>query len=142
MAKIKKTTKADEPKFGLFYAFFIFSFLILTAFIIYNLADKIYRQNEIDLEVEKLEKEIDKLTKKNQKLNEAINYLKTEDFKEKEFKKKLNLIKEGEELVLIKESETVQQLNEEELSEKEFEKAKLIVKRPNYYYWWYYFFSI
>ena len=71
-------------------------------------------------------------------MNELISYLQTDDFKEKEAKDKLNLIKEGEKLILVKEHE----LQTESTGEEKEDSAEIIVHHANYYWWWHYFFSI
>ncbi len=96
------------------------------------------KQNGINDEIAKLQIQANKLEGENQDLKEMIDYLKTDDFREKEAKDKLNLIKEGEQMILVKEDS----LNSEIISEKKTKETELIVHRGNYYYWWHYFFSI
>ncbi len=112
--------------------------LVLLFFITYKLSHQIYKQNKIDREIEGFQAEIDRLSQENQDLDELIAYLQTDDFKEKEVKDKLNLIKEGEQLVLVKEYGLLERPIQ---NEKENE-LKVIVHHTNYYYWWHYFFSL
>jgi len=112
--------------------------LVLLFFITFKLSHQVYRQNKVNEEVEALQSEIDQLDQENKDLNELISYLQTDDFKEKEAKDKLNLIKEGEQLVLVKENE-VQQKQEEKDN---FKDTEVIVYHANYYWWWHLFFSI
>jgi len=108
----------------------------LLFFIGFKYSEEAYKQKQVNREVAELQAEIDKLNQDNKNLQGLIDYFQTDEFKEKETKDKLNLVKEGEKLVLIKEKdiavEPVQVDNETEIT----------VNRPNYYYWWYYFFGI
>lgn len=112
--------------------------LVLLFFITYKLSHQVYKQNKIDKEVEGLQAEINTLNQENQDLDELIVYLQTDDFKEKEAKDKLNLIKEGEQLVLVKEYG----LLEQPIQDEEKNELQVIVHHANYYYWWHYFFSL
>lgn len=105
-------------------------------FIGYKYSEEAYKQKQINSDIVELEDEIERLNQDNESLEELISYFQTEEFKEKETKDKLNIIKEGEKLVLIKEQEiSIETIKEEKGAEVE-------VKRPNYYYWWHYFFGI
>jgi hypothetical protein len=90
----------------------------------------------VNREIAELQAEIDKLNQDNKNLQGLIEYFQTDDFKEKETKDKLNLVKEGERLVLIKEKEIPVETVEED------REVEVTVNRPNYYHWWYYFFGI
>jgi hypothetical protein len=83
-----------------------------------------------------LEEEIAKLERNNKDLDELVNYLQTDSFKEKEAKEKLNLIKEGEQLVLVKGNNAKK---EEIVKEKEL--AEVAIKHSKAYWWWHYFFG-
>lgn len=120
-----------------------FRFIILIAFLVmfysgYKLLHQTYKYNQINVEITQLQSEIERLNQDNQNLTELINYLQTDNFKEKEAREKLNLIKEGEHLVLVKEkdSPTNSQLPEQQ------KMAQVVVERPNYYWWWHYYFSL
>lgn len=113
----------------------IFGVFVL-CYISYRLYQKIYRQNEISQEIQVLQEEIDKLKQDNENLEDLTSYCQTDEFKERETRDKLNLVKKGEKVILIKEKEVKRE------KEIEKDKPKILVNRPNYYYWWYYFFSI
>lgn len=113
----------------------IFGVFIL-CYVSYKLYQKIYLQNEINQEIQALQTEIDNLEQDNKDLQDLISYFQTDEFKEKEAKDKLNLVKKGEKVVLIKEKEIKREKVVEE------DKTEILVNRPNYYYWWHYFFSI
>lgn len=142
-AKIIKTQnrqKEDESSIGKkTLLFFIFvALLVIAGFAIYKMSHQAERQDGINGEVTKLQEQIGQLEGENQDLNDLINYLKTDDFKEKEAKDKLNLIKEGEQMVLVKE----EGLEEKTDLVNNGKETELIVRRENYYWWWHYFFSI
>ena len=123
---------------GLLYFTLAGALLVLLFFVTYKLSHQVYKQNKVNKEVDTLQTEIDQLDQENKDLDELISYLQTDEFKEKEAKDKLNLIKEGEKLVLIKEHELQGINNDEEVSTE----AEVIVYHANYYWWWHYFFSI
>jgi cell division protein DivIC len=132
------TKKTDGLAKNLFYVFVAILLLAVLLYVTYRLSNKVYKRNQINKEVMKLQTEIANLNQENQDLNELINYLQTDDFKEKEAKDKLNLIKEGEQLVLVKEKESQLQ----EIVEEEKSKTEVVVNHANYYWWWYYFFNL
>lgn len=111
--------------------------LFLIFFSSYHFLKTKYRQKEISQEVEELQKEIEEFEKKNKNLEQLSQYLQTDDFKERESKQKLNLVKEGEKVVIVKKDEIEKSVQVEEKSEPEVK-----IDRPNYYYWWHYFFGI
>lgn len=141
--KVRRQPESFSRKAGYFFAV-ILIFLVLF-FIVYKLSFQIQKQDKIDEEIADLQGEIDRLSQENEDLSELIGYLKTDDFKEREAKDKLNLIKEGEKMVLVKETKSedssepkVEKVELEDLESEE----KIVVKRPNYYWWWHYFFSL
>lgn len=111
--------------------------LFFTAFAGYHFLKTKQKQVKIDKEILELQEQIDEYENKNMKLEELANYLQTDDFKEKEAKQKLNLVKEGEKVVIVKKSEI-----EKTVDSFEEKKPEIEISRPNYYYWWQYFFGI
>lgn len=112
---------------------FIFSLLIVLVLLLIVSGREAYRNYKINQEIKNLQKKIDELRKSNAELNELGRYLQSDEFLEKEARLKLNLIKDGEKLIIIKRSE-------EEISpeEKKVEENKNI---PNILKWWEYFFG-
>lgn len=132
----KFQAKTKERRIFLYFVFF--ALLAFIALILFRMSHQAKKQNGINEEISNFQIQINRLEGENKDLNELIGYLKTDDFKEKEAKDKLNLIKEGEQMVLVKEDSL-----KEELRLKTVEKeTEFIVRRENYYYWWHYFFSI
>ena len=116
---------------------FILVLLSLIFFSGYHFYTVKQKQNKINQEVKELEDQISEFEKNNQNLEQLSQYLQTDDFKEKEAKENLDLIKEGEKVVIVKKSQ-IKKTIEKPVNEK----PEIEVKRPNYYYWWHYFFGI
>ncbi len=91
----------------------------------------IFRAHGINREISRLEKEIQESEKNKKEISQLIEYLKTDSFKEKEARLKLNLQKPGERVVAIPSSE-----NSDLISEKAKDKEK-----DNSIKWWKYFFG-
>jgi cell division protein FtsB len=96
------------------------------------------KNDNINQEIAELQEQIDEFEKKNSSLREFSEYLETDDFKEKEAKENLDLVKDGEKVVIVKKA-TVKKVIEEKTDDK---KPEVEIKKPNYYYWWHYFFGI
>ena len=118
------------------FRLFILLCLCLLFFIGFKYSKEAYKQKQVNQEVADLQAEIDNLNQENKNLQGLIDYFQTDEFKEKETKDKLNLVKEGEKLVLIKEKEIE---TEKVNNNKEVE---ITLNRPNYYWWWHYFFGL
>lgn len=139
---MNKQTKAGSKKSAfrnLMYVLVAILLLAVLLYITYRLSDQVYRQNQINTEIINLQSEITRLNQENQDLNELVGYLQTDEFKEKEAKDKLNLIKEGERLVLVKEKE-LQLSQMGDIQERS--QAEVVVHHENYYWWWHYFFNL
>lgn len=107
--------KRPQRSFGNFFSKQLLFFsvgivsLSLLAFPVYK---KIKKQNELGGEITNLQTEINRLKEKNSDLNQVISYLESDDFVEKEARKKLNYKKEGEEMVIIKNEEALRSSNQ------------------------------
>jgi len=114
---------------------------LVLLFVIFKTGFKIYQliqqKKSIDNEVAALQAEAEKYSRENDELTKLVKYFDSEEFQEKEIKDKLNLIKEGEKVVMIKKSATHKTVEEEE----ENVKPEVVVKMANYYYWWKFFFG-
>jgi len=111
--------------------------VLLTGFSGYHFFKIKHKQTKVNKEVAELQKQIDEFKKKNKSLEQLSQYLQTDDFKEIEAKKKLNLVKEGEKVVIVKKNEVEKIKEDVENLTPEVE-----IEKPNYYYWWHYFFGI
>ncbi len=140
--QMNKQTKAESKSYtfrNLVYVLVAILLLAVLLYITYRLSNQVYRQNQINTEILNLQTQITRLNQENQDLDELIGYLQTDEFKEKEAKDKLNLIKEGEQLVLVKEKE-LQLSQMDDMQERS--KTEVVVHRENYYWWWHYFFNL
>ncbi len=111
--------------------------VVLIGFAGYHFFQTKHTQKGINQEVLDLQNQIDEFEKKNKNLEQLSSYLQTDDFKEREAKQKLNLVKKGEKVVIVKKDDIEKAVQEPEPSKPEVE-----IDRPNYYYWWHYFFGI
>jgi len=72
------------------------------------------QKREVDREVRALQEKAEEISKNNKELSELIGYLNTEEYKERAAREKLNLRKEGEQVIsLPKDSELENGLNGE-----------------------------
>ncbi len=82
-------------------SFFIFILILILIGIITAVTKESYRKYQIDKEVTVLRQEIESLKDKNESLSNLLDYFNSEKSLEKEARLKLNLLKEGEKLVVI-----------------------------------------
>ena len=81
---------------------FLIFFLILALIgLVVAVSKESYRRYQIDKEAADLKKEIAFLEEKNESLTRFLDYFNSDKFLEKEARLKLNLLKEGEKLVII-----------------------------------------
>lgn len=105
----------------------IFLLVLILIGIIAAVGKESYRKYQIDKEVGGIKKEIESLKEENQALSNLLDYFNSEESLEKEARLKLNLLKEGEKLVIItpnKKTDSENQLLEdiEEKQPSNFEK--------------------
>jgi len=113
--------------------FFIFLLILILIGIIAAVGKESYRKYQIDKQVADLEQQIESLKEKNQTLSNLINYFVSEESLEKEARLKLNLVKEGEKLVIISSDKKNEPENRKSNNQKE--------NLSNLERWWKYFFS-
>ena len=105
----------------------IFLLVLILIGIIAAVGKESYRKYQIDKEVGGIKKEIEFLKEKNQAMSNLLDYFNSEESLEKEARLKLNLLKEGEKLVIItpnKKTDSENQFSEdiEEKQPSNFEK--------------------
>ncbi len=83
--------------------YFVIGFFVIML-IVFPLSKKITRQYGLNKEISELNAEVKKLEGKNDVLKQMIGYLGSDQFAEEEARINLNLKKEGEEVVVIKNS--------------------------------------
>ena len=128
--------KRKKSFIGKIFSFrlFVLICVLMVVFLGINLGKEYYREHQIQKEISSLQDEIESLEKNNYKLSQLTEYYKTDEYKEAEARKRLNMKKEGENVVIIKphpvnseQSGIKDELNNENL--------------PNYIKWWNYFFA-
>jgi hypothetical protein len=118
----------------------------------YSLFKETYRKYQIQKEVETLKFQAESLDRENQKLKGMISYFGTQSFSEKEAREKLNVKKEGEQVVILKEGgggkspDNVLQEKENNAGEENNNAASpktnsFLKEAPNVIKWWDYFFG-
>lgn len=123
---------------------FIFFAGVLLIFMGINLGKELYRKYQIQKEIDSLQSEVNDLKSSNQQLADLISYFKTENFAEIEARKKLNLQKEDEQVVVVNVSEaesvknatSTKKDNENVVSSEAPQKKKSNIQK-----WWDYFFN-
>lgn len=107
----------------------IFFGVIIILFIISSLEliNEIGRRNKISNEIKKQKEQIEKLEQQNTDLSSLIQYLNTDNYVESEARKKLNLSKSGESLVVVENASTTTAGDQS--------------KASNSSKWWNYFFQ-
>ncbi len=91
---------------------FLVGALIVLVFISISFAQELIRRAEINREIEKLRSEVSDLEERNADLADVITYLNSPNWQEKESRTKLNLKKEGENVVITPYQETNELSNE------------------------------
>lgn len=119
------------------------STLILLILISIGLGKAVYKRHQIQKEIAVIREEIEKAEGKNKELAQFIEYLKTSAFQEKMARQKLNLKREGENVIVVpikKEDEEAIIVKKGE-DEEETSDVSLSSKLENPKKWWYFLFS-
>lgn len=130
---IKRKKKSFVNRIFSFRLFFLAGVLIVV-FLVVNLGKEYYRERQIQKEIDSLKNEIESFEKDNYKLSRLAELYKTNEWKETEARKKLNMKKEGENLVIITEPDDS---SGKVLSAEIGSNEDLL----NYMKWWNYFFA-
>ena len=121
------------PEKFLYSKYSVFALSIIFLLLIVALGRESYFNYKTDQEIKTLQKEIERLQKENVEFSQLEKYFQSEEFLEKEARLKLNLIKDGERLIVVKE-------DEENLT-KEEDKDEKLKNTSNFRKWWNYFFG-
>ena len=114
---------------------FIAASVLVVVFLGTGLGKEFYRDYQIQKEIDSLQSDISVLEKDNYKLSQLIEYYKTDEYKEAEARKRFNLKKDGESVVVVRPNPID---SEYDINEKnDNEESNL----PNYLKWWNYFFA-
>ncbi|MBX4187183.1 MAG: septum formation initiator family protein [Candidatus Doudnabacteria bacterium] len=103
---------------------------VVLIFVMVITAKILVHKRIIDREISKLENQMQKINKDNEQLSSLIQYLNTPEYQEKEARDKLNLIKDGEHVVVL--PQNVSGSNVTEIANS---------KVSNYKLWFNYFFN-
>lgn len=126
---------------------FLLLLLVILSGVAFSLFKEVYRKYQINQEINKLKAEIESLTKNNQGLNDLIQYFEDGDYIEKEARRKLNLAKPGENMIIItgekdetaeKEDLRTDYADDIEKKESHYESTEA----PNPLKWWRYLFRV
>ncbi len=115
--------------------FFIFLIPIFLALLV-GIFQQFYQRYQVKKDLDKLDAEIANFSEQKEDLNKLIDYYKNESNLENEARVRLNLKKEGEEVVIILPTAT----STGEGNGINSQGSENIENLPNYKQWWYYFF--
>lgn len=132
-------------RINLFFSAGIFiGVLVLVALLFIPSFNEYNRNQEINKEIEKLSKQAEQLKENNAQLSEKIEYFKTEAYKERIAKERLNMQKQDEQIVSVKQSVSAIVDDIEDSGDKEEDlkiKMENKSKEANYKKWFSYFFG-
>lgn len=116
--------------------FYIFFLVLIVIGLVIAVGKEAYRKYQVDKEIAVLKQEIESLREKNEAISGLLDYFSSEQSLEKEARLKLNLLKEGEKLVIISsdlsKSRSLTDVREEEISN--FKKwLKYLFDKEKYY---------
>jgi cell division protein FtsB len=116
------------------FKIFFLAGVLAVVFLGANLGKEYRRELQIQKEIDSLKNEIESFEKDNYKLSRLVELYKTEEWKEVEARKRFNMKKEGENLIIITEPDD---------SSGKVLSAKIDSNKslPNYKKWWNYFFA-
>jgi cell division protein FtsB len=106
-------------------------------YIFFALTTSIYRDYQLEVNIEKFENEIENLAALANQKPKDVEYYQSEEYKDKYAKESLNLLNPGEKLIIIPQEDTIV-------------KSEIIIERtprtdvlnlPNRNQWWEYFFG-
>jgi len=83
---------------------FLFALLLILVWFGIKAVKMVSQKQELEREIDNLKGEIQKLDKSSREFSQMMEYLKDPNYLEKEAKEKLNLKKEGENVVLVPEA--------------------------------------
>jgi cell division protein FtsB len=129
--KKKKNIISKILSFNLFVA----ASVLIVVFLGTGLGKEFYRDYQIKKEIDSLQNDIGALEKDNYKLSQLIEYYKTDEYKEAEARKRFNLKKDGESVIIIRPSPIDSEYNIDEENNGEADELS------NYKKWWNYFFA-
>ncbi|MDD3486783.1 MAG: septum formation initiator family protein [Candidatus Moranbacteria bacterium] len=133
----EKTNTAAKIFSGIF---FLAGFVIL-ALIGVSLGKKIYRKNQTQKEIEKLQAQIQELKQDNDNMDGLISYLSSTDFQEKEAREKLSLQKNDEKMIVLQKDAVQPEKSESDSDQNKNQLATEPNNTPNWQKWLNFFFE-
>ena len=130
---INKKKKKNIIGKVLSFNLFVVASVLVVVFLGIGLGKEFYRDYQIKKEIDSLQNDISALEKDNYKLSQLIEYYNTDEYKEVEMRKRFNLKKDDENVVVVVKSES-RVLGDSDIKEKN-------QNLPNYLKWWNYFFE-
>lgn len=118
--------------------FLVFAIIILIALGLF-LGRVIHKKYEVSQEIRSIQDRKEELVQENERLQDLLEYLKTDTYKDRVAREDLGLQREGETVVVISEGEDVVIPEEQLLEDKPAEEDLVYV--PTYRKWWNYFFA-
>lgn len=114
---------------------------VLAIFIGQSAYEKYQRNKHIESEIAELQKKAEELSQKNGLLSDQIQYFRTQNFKDKEVKEKLNMKKPNEEVVIVTPSPAKNNPPSEESVAGSETQINLAPEQSNPKKWWNHFFK-
>lgn len=115
---------------------------VVLFFISISLGKEIYRKYQIQKEINIMREEVKKLEGDNGDLNKLIEYFKSDAFLETEARKKLNLQKPDEKVVIFTDKVDKQTVGNGELENENKNAVQKPADTSNPQKWWNYFFGV
>lgn len=91
--------------------YFIFCLLLIFALALVSLLREGYRFFQVSEEIRGLEEKIEDFRRENEELLEMKNIFNSQEFLEEEARKRLNMVKEGENVIIISDDSEIKQEN-------------------------------
>ncbi len=115
-------------------SFFIFLLILILIGVVTAASREGYRRYKVDKEIAELKDQINSLEEENSSLYSLLGHFQSEEFLEKEARLKLNLIKQGEKLVII---DSDKKISSQQSNNQGEQKEQI----SNFKRWWSYFFN-
>jgi cell division protein FtsB len=127
-------TRKQKQKLG--FRIFLIGLIVVAVYEIFAFADKVYKEYQINLQLEEALSQKEFLIRDNLSKQKEILYYQSEEYKEKVAKSSLNLHKPGEIVFNIKDTEG------NFLGDERVNNSVEVEKLPNAKKWFVYFFGI
>ncbi|MDZ7798334.1 MAG: septum formation initiator family protein [Patescibacteria group bacterium] len=120
---------------------FIVASIAVLIFLGVSLSKEMIRRHQISQRINSLESEIEALEESNTELSDLIDYLKSDEFREKEARLKMGLKKEDENVIVVPNLNTNENINKSTKLANNSNQAAENIEFSNLKKWWRYFFN-